>query len=156
MPRLSLDSLPPCSLWQREMGVRALLTGSGHDLPAAHRCAAMVLALLWLASPVLALLHAQAEIHRYCAQHGTLEEAGAPEPASPRSDRPVAAGLPTAESPHDGCAFAPHYRFSQILVSFTLEPGGDLPPRRSPGGRPTGWGSPLPLLLLAPKTSPPA
>lgn len=44
-------------------------------LPHPQRFGAVVLAALWLLVPLLALLHGT-HAHRFCAAHGTFEEAG--------------------------------------------------------------------------------
>jgi hypothetical protein len=112
--------------------------------------------LLWCAAPILAIVHANAEVHRYCAEHGALEEAG---DASNRSAVAEPAGRlfdasETAPS-HTGCAFARFCRFGQSPGPVVFSTTGDIeislipaPPLLQPAAI-------VPVIRIAPKTSPP-
>jgi hypothetical protein len=130
-------------------------SGRPRSLRTTNRFSALLLALLWSGAPILAVLHANAEVHRYCVEHATLEETG-------RAEGDVAAAGATAASQgepapgHEGCAFARVCRFGQVFGHVVLDaveliPAVVLapPPLESP---PLS----LPLILVAPKTSPPA
>lgn len=126
-----------------------------------HRFSALLVALLWCAAPVLAALHADAEVHRYCAEHGALEEAGAPPSAEPAADA-AAAGAPLASvegseqpSAHDGCAFGEYCRFGQLLRTIILDFAGEVgfAPAPPPATAPPAVR--VAIVRVAPKTSPP-
>ena len=129
-------------------------TGGPRPLRASHRWSALLVAALWAIAPVLAALHANAEVHRFCAEHGALEEtsqSGAPE----RGDAGPAWLASEGQIPHAGCAFARYCRFDQLLIGFVLERAADLQVARPPE-RPGAISAPaVALLRLAPKTSPP-
>jgi hypothetical protein len=132
-------------------------TGRLRSLRAIHRVSAFAVMLLWCAAPILAVVHASEEAHRYCAEHDAVEEA--PEPivettANPQS--PVASGAGGGAPAHDDCSFTRLCRFSQVLGQVILDAVGDLE-QRSPAAPPSGPPEPsLALILIAPKTSPPA
>lgn len=115
---------------------------------------ALLLALIWCAAPVLSAIHAGAEAHRYCAEHGALEEASEPEPTDVGSDGAV---IPLApERSHEGCVFGRFCRFGQVLGQLVLEPAGDL--EATAMGPPVllETGPSVAVICFAPKTSPPA
>jgi hypothetical protein len=122
-----------------------------------HRTLAGLVAALWILFPCFADLHGKRERHRYCVQHGAFEDvddaggAGSPNDASSRL-----APAPARGPAHHPCAFV---QAAPARVAGALTAGlGELAPRlteatrlpRSPGRRP------IPLLLVAPKSSPPA
>lgn len=123
-----------------------------------HRCAAFLVALLWSAVPVLSVLHADGEAHRFCAEHGTIEESGsvsAPSAPEARSERASAnANLGELGSTHDGCAFTQFCRFGQLLDQVIFDVAA-LPPTPVASVARPAPALPVALLTLAPKTSPP-
>lgn len=132
--------------------------GRLRTLRATHRFSALLLALVWSAGPLLAALHADGEWHRYCPEHGTLEEAATPTPddADESGAGARVAGDGAASAEHDACAFAACARFGQQLARLILADLGDIdaqpiapPPCREPPRR-------LAVITVAPKTSPPA
>ena len=130
-------------------------TGRPRSLLATHRLAACLLATFWCAAPVLATIHANAEVHRYCAEHARVEESGKARPGTAVAATPSAHPDSDRLPAHEGCAFARVCRFGQVLATVVLDPGGildttpfDPPARLEPA-------PPLPLLSVAPKTSPP-
>ena len=140
-------------------------TGRPRPLRAWHRCAALLVGLLWAICPALAILHVDAQLHRFCAEHRVLEEAGGSVPATPadlaRSAPPgdarvVQVGVaPAGGGAHDDCAFAPYCRFGQLLQALA-EAGVLQPPATRSLELPSAApGSAVAILSLAPKTSPP-
>jgi hypothetical protein len=130
------------------------------SLRATHRLAALLVGLFWCAAPILAAVHANAEVHRYCAEHGMVEEgreAGVAGGTSvtPSADTAPSAGDASQDPPHDGCAFARVCRFGQVLASLALAAAGELDPAPIaplPVAQPA---APVAVLYVAPKTSPP-
>src|SRR5688500_155021 len=96
-------------------------TGRPRPLRAWHRCAALVVGLLWAVGPALAILHVDARLHRFCAEHGALEEASVPASTDQARGGPTmdareapeaqAGGSGAGGDGHDGCAFSPYCRF---------------------------------------------
>ena len=128
------------------------------SLGATHRLAALVVALVWGITPVLAVFHSHdsGEVHRYCAEHRALEdvtEDGDPAPAPERDDAAFAQAETTPS--HKGCAFGRFCRFGQVLSQFVLEATGVL--EATPVQRPiVRVAAPaIAVILVAPKTSPP-
>ncbi|WP_224249065.1 hypothetical protein [Hyalangium gracile] len=129
-----------------------------------QRACAAILAALWLALPLLALLHSSTHAHRFCPEHQALEELSREESAAPsqsarsggeRDDVEALSRGAEGEGPHERCllawiaprqAGAPGAR---ELVR-TDEPRGPLGLREWHGLEPS-----VPLLALAPKSSPP-
>ena len=134
------------------------LTGRPRTVRATHRYAALLVAVLWAAAPALAVLHAQAEIHRFCGEHGSLEETGGPGPArglGPASEEQRAGDASDDAGAHEGCAFARHCRFTERLTAFVLAAGAELQWTPLPSPEIGTWLPAVPLIRLAPKTSPP-
>jgi hypothetical protein len=121
---------------------------------ATHRLAALLVGVFWCAAPILAAVHANAEVHRYCAEHGMVEEAAAASAARP-ADESAAHDASERPPAHDGCAFAKVCRFGQVLASFVLPVAGALDPTPVATPALAQAAPPLALLRLAPKTSPP-
>jgi len=129
-------------------------TGQPRSLRAAHRLSAWVVVVLWCAAPLLAALHAGAEAHRYCAEHGAVEEAAEAAAGLPADQAPLAQGTDDRASTHEDCSLTPFCRFGQLLAQVILAEAGDL----EPGSLPTPSVAPAPgvaVLVIAPKTSPP-
>ena len=130
-------------------------TSRRRSLLATHRLAACLLAMFWCAAPLLATLHANAEVHRYCAEHAQVEESGEVPTQTPADETPAAHADSDRMPGHEGCAFARICRFGQVLATIVMDPGGILqvasfaaPARLEPAPS-------VPLLSVAPKTSPP-
>jgi hypothetical protein len=131
-------------------------TGQRRAQHAAHRLSAFLVALLWCAAPVLSVLHASAEAHRFCAEHGVLEDAGREETDDTPAERgPVAAGQSDPSTSHEGCAFARFCRFGQVLAQLVLEPAGELEHRLAVPPTLVIAPARVAIILIAPKTSPP-
>jgi hypothetical protein len=121
-----------------------------------QRFSVWLLALVWCAVPVLSAVHASLEIHRYCAEHGTLEEIAGPVRAlDAQSPSPGIRGVVGGESAHEDCVFHGLFRHvdsgghgdtATADLAFA-DPVAPAEQWRSGGG--------VPLLHLAPKTSPP-
>jgi hypothetical protein len=120
-----------------------------------HRTSALLVALLWTAAPMLAALHANAEVHRYCAEHGALED-GSTGADTAGVDGGATASDAGTSAPHDDCAFARYCRFGQLLTLFALPATGELPVSTMIVPRPVmAPPAALAIIRLAPKTSPP-
>lgn len=122
---------------------------------AIHRLGALVVALLWCLTPVLAALHAQAEAHRLCAEHGQLEEVVVAQDAPGATAHATVNGVVVGDEAHEGCAFGRYCRFGQLLAAFGLFPAGDLAPERAPLPELAVRGPTVSIVRFAPKTSPP-
>jgi hypothetical protein len=125
------------------------------SLRMAHRLAAVVVAMFWSAAPVLAAVHAQAEVHRYCAEHGMVEEGSQARPETVADGMPAAHDASSPGPEHDGCAFARVCRFGQVLGPVILDAAGQLEPAAVACVTAAEPAPPLAVLRLAPKTSPP-
>lgn len=115
---------------------------------------ALALAGLWAVLPLVGALHDEDHAHRYCAEHGVLEEA----PGGPGSSlrEGISAAAAGDEGEHLSCAF-----------DFLHHPEDGL--EGAPGGVPVEEGAELsaagllaadgvealPVLARAPKASPP-
>lgn len=133
-------------------------------LPRQRACAAIVVAL-WLLFPLLGVVHAGAHAHRLCARHLTVEEAG-PEFTGGHHASPHAEAGHTGTSEWLGGA-AQGGLHEPCVLAWTGPRVGGLParaevllcspaPRELTGLRTGGdLPSPVALLCLAPKLSPP-
>jgi hypothetical protein len=130
------------------------LTGRPRSLRATHRLAALLVGLFWSLAPILAALHANAEVHRYCAEHGMVEEA-ASGAARAADTHPSAHDASEPAPSHDGCAFAQVCRFGQVLGPLVHFAASELDPTPVPCPVVADPAPPLAVLLIAPKTSPP-
>lgn len=128
------------------------------SLGAKYRLPALAVALIWCVAPVLAILHAHSgtEVHRYCAEHGRLEDVaeGQSPAAEPDGSGATVQGSET-EAAHGGCAFAHFCRFGETLARFVLETTGvvEATPVPTPAARVAAVA--IPVFVVAPKTSPP-
>ncbi len=125
------------------------------SLRAAHRLAALLVGVFWCAAPILASVHANAEVHRYCAEHGKVEEAVEPGALAQADTRPAAHDGSQQPPGHDGCAFARVCRFGQVFGQGSPAWSGDFDPTPLVAVAPAEPAPPLAVLSLAPKTSPP-
>jgi hypothetical protein len=129
--------------------------GRPRSLRATHRLAAVLVTLFWSAAPILAAVHASAEVHRYCAEHGMVEEGSSARTGAAADARPAARDASAPAPEHDGCAFARVCRFGQVLGPVILVAAGQLDPTPASAPTPATPAPPLAVLRLAPKTSPP-
>jgi hypothetical protein len=116
---------------------------------------AVVLATAWTLLPIAAALHAAAEPHVYCLEHGAFEE-GPPAGGGAATGAPGGAALGgDPERLHAACPFTPVSRARQLLsppplTSRSLVPARPTaPPIENPGT------PPIAILAVAPKGSPP-
>lgn len=127
-----------------------------------HILCATLLVGIWLANPVLSAVHHLLEVHTYCAEHGTLEEVADSRAGEPTDDesgcspavRERDGGPPTFG--HDACAlqeFAPRDIFTPEVDCASARAAI----AEATTTAPVMWtaGLPIPLLLVAPKSSPP-
>jgi hypothetical protein len=131
--------------------------GPRRALSATHRVSAFLVVFLWGATPVLSVVHATAAEHRYCAEHGAVEDAPAVVGGQTVASSDDVAGSRPAQAPaHEGCAFARYCQFGRLPEY----PVPDLPRvlevpavvQALPCAPPAA----ISVLSLAPKTSPPA
>jgi hypothetical protein len=128
------------------------------SLGAMYRLPALVIALIWCAAPVLAILHAHSgtEVHRYCAEHGALEDVAEAQTRAPTPDESGATvrASETAAA-HGECAFSRFCRFGDTLARFVMETTGvvEAMPVPRPAARVAAVA--IPVFVVAPKTSPP-
>ena len=129
-----------------------------------HIWSAALIVFVWVGAPILSLVHVAHESHNYCAEHQRLEEAShgstvADHVDSESSEIPAFAARNDANhsSPeHEECSFgesftrdtassdATEFAFSAAAFAALVAD----PPK-------TFAGSSIPLLLTAPKSSPP-
>lgn len=118
-----------------------------------RRAFAALIAVAWLVSPAIALLHG-AHAHRYCAEHQRIEEGSAPGGAETSSDARVT-GDAAPRPEHDACPFVVAHQRRVTPPSpstLALVPALAVKATRRevlPGYRP------VPVLATAPKSSPP-
>jgi hypothetical protein len=122
-----------------------------------RRLPTAALLILWIGSPLVALVHAATEQHSYCAAHEAFEEHDAPAPGA--RGEPLASALPAeppADQVHHACAFSPLATGPALLALAPAPPLERAPAPPEPAA-PAGEvpPPPLPLLALAPKASPP-
>jgi hypothetical protein len=128
--------------------------------PASRRIFAAFLASLWTFSLLASLWHGLQETHVYCVEHGTFEEAGelgASPARAPSAGLSVESSLADERSEHhEACAFFD----CGNLATLGDEPPVDSVTLLAAGHAPvvglTDAFSPIDLLHLAPKASPPA
>ncbi len=116
---------------------------------------ATVLVYLALGVPIARIWHEATASHRYCAEHHALEEAPGHRAGDDRPGRPSGPSAPDHE--HESCPFTP------LAGQLALTP---VPPALAPAAAPLGLalsfsniahaGRLIPVLAVAPKTSPPA
>jgi len=128
------------------------------------------LASLWVLGLCASVLHAATDQHRYCAQHHAFEDIG---PASASASAPASVGAPAGRASddgrdhierhpgeradqHDSCPFAsPGVQAAAGRVYARVAAAPVLPAvARAPIV--VAHDAPIPLLHLAPKSSPPA
>ncbi len=125
--------------------------------------AAILLLVVWLATPLLSVVHITMEEHTYCAAHDRLEEGGthSSDPAeleSTQSEAPVAsAGQNGSESEHEQCALGDCFTLEKLSPSTKLlsspTEAADVNIQRFTN---ISAGERIPLLTIAPKCSPPS
>ncbi len=123
----------------------------------AGRFTAGFLAALWIAAPLAAVLHGETERHRFCPEHGVFEDVE-DQGGADRHEGEAAPGVSAADrgaaSAHHVCAFA------QATLADARE--GDTAAARREPARPSPLRAlasvdrpAIPLLRVAPKSSPP-
>jgi hypothetical protein len=131
--------------------------------PQLLRACAAALAVLWLALPLVELLHVGEHAHRFCAEHHAFEKLEGEAPQAPslaarEAERGAAEALESAAGTgeaHEQCPLAwaePRraWRPASESIPLTGEPRALRPFRGAV------WpGAAVPLLALAPKASPP-
>jgi hypothetical protein len=132
--------------------------GRSRSSPATRRVSAFLVVLLWGATPVLSVVHATEEGHRFCAEHGAVEDTqavgGAALAAAPDSD--VARSAPGQGTPaHEGCVFAHYCQFGQLPQQVRPSLPHILEAPAALHVAPSIPTASISLLRLAPKTSPP-
>jgi hypothetical protein len=132
---------------------------SGQD-PMRHllKAPAILLLAIWIASPLMSVAHAAMVAHTYCAEHERVEE-GDNIHATKHHDEShaLSAVSPVQEdNAHKDCAFSEDFTLEEyfvlassliVEVAPTIEVAPVLHSKTDAKG--------LPLLLIAPKSSPP-
>ncbi len=121
----------------------------------AHRLAAFALMVLWAGAPVMAVAHAAAEGHRFCAEHGTVEEASEVIVAAGSAGPADIVAARSQDAAHEDCAFATACRFGQTLSAEGGGLVGLLEPRPATFAAEIAAAVLFDVLVNAPKTSPP-
>ena len=126
-----------------------------------HILSAALIVAVWLATPILSVFHIAFEEHSYCAEHESLEEGPSAHASDARPnvgghDAAFAGSKDTPEPNHEECAFGESFTrdtisvdqpcFAEIAHTVSAPPA---PPIASDAG------PAIPLLLAAPKSSPP-
>jgi hypothetical protein len=126
---------------------------------ALRRIPAIAVAMLWVAGPALEVIHDAHTAHVYCAEHGAFEDAGKQAGAAASSTAGSATMAREADGrseSHAACAFkasapcspagceGPDAAIVPRHPETELRPFASLHP------------SPIPLLSVAPKSSPPS
>jgi hypothetical protein len=127
-----------------------------------HAILAALLGAVWILTPMLSVVHVALEPHVYCAEHGILEEGGthlatgdAATEADSRASRSGEERVPKGGS-HTACAFGE--LATRDIVGFEVSVAIEKAFPGRPSGTPLDQRvkhSPVGLLLVAPKTSPP-
>ncbi len=128
------------------------------------RCLATLLVALWVAQPLVALVHSREHAHRYCPEHQTFEETSRG-PGQAVSRLPEGAPLLSTRPAHP--AEAPRLAHEECPLLLASTRGDVLAPEAMrlvsaclavsrPATAPPSPGSSLPILATAPKASPPA
>jgi len=114
-----------------------------------------------MATPVLSALHVAFEEHSYCAEHGLEEGSESAVAAHAVSDIKLPAGVRAGENHepapgHELCAFGEIASRDAISAELTLAvEAAPLADMRAGLPVESIAGHPIPLLLVAPKSSPP-
>lgn len=127
--------------------------------PKLRRLLATALAFLWIAAPVVAVVHGLSTEHAYCAEHDAIEERGESSGIATPSfgeDRVHGRAVDDGRGgAHEACSFA-------ALVPTDPRSPADKPGRIAAARRSTpiavadrGLLAPIPPLSNAPKQSPP-
>ena len=122
------------------------------------RVTAVALALLWGLAPLLSAAHADDHVHRYCAEHGTFEEAGAAsaKPSSSAHDALHAIADNGEPLDHVTCPVAHLGSRNALVVELDTAVAPTASELRTSMCRSELGHGPIAHLLLAPKASPPA
>jgi hypothetical protein len=108
------------------------------------RLAAVVLSALWSLAPAASVLHELERAHRYCAEHGDLEDTEAGQTG----------GAPSESSEHERCPFGKVHLTHQTIA---IGPTAAVPLVSCPVAT-AALAAVLPAIAVlenAPKTSPP-
>ena len=119
---------------------------------------------VWLSMPILAVAHVVVTEHRFCAEHERMEEGtgvhapGVEEAGTEHDDTARVCGDQTEESEldHEACAFGDSFTLEDAFIQpsdLTVEPA--LASEAPPAPHSQTVHCSLPLLLVAPKSSPP-
>lgn len=132
--------------------------------PASAIIATVCLLAVWIATPILSAAHVMLVQHSFCAEHERLEEgadvhaSGIDSGASDTSElATVSPGHPVDSEPgHEGCAFGEDFPLEDyFLLPTTLDAEPAMASEASQLLRALAADQRVPLLLVAPKNSPP-
>jgi hypothetical protein len=108
-------------------------------------------------APILGLLHGLGKTHEYCVEHSALEERAGGPPAPGGSNDAVSPGDGASTEGHATCPFAP--AAGGPATTDAVRPLALRAPALPPLALPETVApppAPVPLLILAPKASPPS
>jgi hypothetical protein len=122
-----------------------------------RRAVACGVALVWCATPMLGAFHAHAEAHRYCFEHRAIEEAAEPQSVFAEGQAwPVVGGAEEGGEAHELCAFVRFHRQRQLPGQLIQSMADRVEPVAIPDPSRVQFVRPVAVILIAPKTSPPA
>jgi hypothetical protein len=122
--------------------------------------ASLCLLAVWIAAPLLSVAHVALDEHTYCAEHERLEE-GANAHSEPPSEQDSTASVFSSREPgespdeHEACAFGEDFTRETWTLSHDFVVTPMLAVERAPALVAFDLVKTTPLLLVAPKNSPP-
>ncbi len=132
------------------------------DTGRVRRASMRATSALLLSAQLLTLGHLLIVRHTICPEHGEAIHSGVPSEASPprpirtTSDSALDSGALPAEHVHDHCLARANTRERfALLPALDLRPGSLLPAATPPSPSVLAVAPAVPVLLLAPKNSPP-
>ncbi len=137
----------------------------GRNYP--HILSAALLLMVWIATPILSLVHGLVQEHSYCTEHERLEDADKAHSRSPlladssKEAREALARIPQGEAPghsggHEECAFDDSYTRETLVIELDASMATALLALTVSGVDPPAVHTPSTALFrIAPKNSPP-
>lgn len=123
----------------------------------ANQVAGLLLAALWIAAPVAESVHASTHVHRYCAEHQTIEEVGEVSGSHQATASGLSQDAEAGESAHghQACALTQVDSRRGVLELPSSWVVSLMPEPPQPAAALSPSYPSVPLLSLAPKLSPP-
>lgn len=132
-----------------------------------HILSAALLLMVWIATPILAVVHGVVERHTYCAEHERVEDAveshitasllKGDEPRDDEAQSKIGRGeTPEHSEGHEDCAFGDSFTREILVFTFDLVFAPAQLALTRPGTPPIATGAAaVALFRIAPKNSPP-